>query len=50
MSRVIGARVARADAWGKVLGQARFPADRNRPGRLAGMEAVIIGDAGAYTS
>lgn len=36
---VIGTRVVREDAWGKVLGQAKYPADLNMPGQIY---AVIV--------
>ncbi|KGK91473.1 aldehyde oxidase [Desulfosporosinus sp. HMP52] len=36
---VVGSRVTREDAWGKVFGQTKFPADVNLPGQLY---AVVI--------
>lgn len=36
---VIGQRVIREDAWGKVFGQTKFPADVNLPGQLF---AVVV--------
>lgn len=36
---VVGTRVDREDAWGKVLGQTQFPADVNCPGQLY---AVVV--------
>lgn len=34
---VVGTRVAREDAWGKVFGQTKFPADVNMPNQLYGV-------------
>ena len=36
---VVGSRVVREDAWGKVFGQTKFPADVNMPGQIY---AVVI--------
>jgi CO/xanthine dehydrogenase Mo-binding subunit len=36
---VVGSRIAREDAWGKVLGQTKFPADVNMPNQLY---AVVV--------
>ncbi len=37
MTSVIGSRVVREDAWGKVFGQAQYPADLNLPGQIYGV-------------
>ena len=34
---VVGSRVAREDAWGKVFGQTKFPADVNLPDQIYGV-------------
>lgn len=36
-TRVVGSRVVREDAWGKVFGQTKFPADVNLPDQLYGV-------------
>ena len=36
-TEVVGARSIREDAWGKVFGQAKYPADVNLPGQLYGV-------------
>ncbi|WP_407310387.1 xanthine dehydrogenase family protein molybdopterin-binding subunit [Desulfosporosinus sp. SB140] len=36
-TEVVGSRVVREDAWGKVFGQAKFPADVNAPNQLYGV-------------
>jgi len=36
-TNVVGSRVIREDAWGKVFGQTRFPADVNLPDQLYGV-------------
>lgn len=36
-TKVIGSRVVREDAWGKVFGQTKFPADVNLPDQLYGV-------------
>ncbi|HWJ03231.1 MAG TPA: molybdopterin cofactor-binding domain-containing protein, partial [Verrucomicrobiae bacterium] len=37
MTKVIGGRVTREEAWGKVLGQTKFPADLSLPGQIHGV-------------
>ncbi len=37
MTSVIGSRAVREDAWGKVFGQAKYPADVNLPGQIYGV-------------
>lgn len=36
-TEVVGSRIVREDAWGKVFGQTRFPADVNLPNQLYGV-------------